>query len=91
MIPTEEMGQEALRLLAAVNSDPLVTEAVRKVVDGLEQDIGLDIISGTIRATAEYLKGEHPELWVSTEEIVRVLAFICEKAVREREERSHTN
>jgi len=40
MIPTEEMGQEALRLLAAVNSDPLVTEAVRKVVDGLEQDIG---------------------------------------------------
>ena len=90
MIPTEEMGQEALRLLAAVNSDPLVTEAVRKVVDGLEQDIGLDIISGTIRATAEYLKGEHPELWVSTEEIVRVLAFICEKAVREREERSHT-
>ena len=85
------MGQEALRLLAAVNSDPLVTEAVRKVVDGLEQDVSLEVITGTIRATAEYLKGEHPELWVGTDEIVRILAFICEKAVREREARSHVN
>ena len=88
---TEAEGQEALRLLSTITAFPLVMAALQRVTDGLEDGIGTDVLVGTVRAVAEYMKAENPTLWSDVDHVMQVLGWICEKAVEQREERSHVN